>query len=146
MGTRNDSSGTHLIFWLAAVAGVWLLLNFIGLPLGWGGISADAGVLGAIQLGMLLGFGLVLLFDIVSIGWLMRMAGISGEPAMAGGLIAFGILALLAMMGAKVMVDEIARETPLGGAGGEWGMLYALLTVQLAYIIVVFARAMPRRA
>jgi hypothetical protein len=84
------------------------------------------------------------LFDILSLGWLMRRAGTDGEPAMTRGLIAFGILAVVAMMGAKVMVDEIARETPMGGAGGEWGMLYALLTVQLAYIVTVFARAKPR--
>jgi hypothetical protein len=35
----------------------------------------------------------------------------------------------------------IARETPLRGAGGERGMLYALLILQLSYIIVVLFKA-----
>jgi len=47
------------------------------------------------------------------------------------------------MMGAKVMVDEIAMETPLGRDGVEWGILYALLILQLAYILVVLFRVMP---
>ncbi len=44
---------------------------------------------------------------------------------------------------AKVMVDEIASETPLGRAGGEWGILYACLILQLSYIVVILFLTKP---
>lgn len=143
MEAKKKVKGNRFIFWLAAIAGLCLLFNFVAIPLGWGGTNADGGILGAIQLGIGLGFCLIILFDILSLGWLLRGGEGHRGQATAGGLIALGILSVVALMGAKVMVDEIARETPLGRAGGEWGMLYVFLTIQLAYIIMVFSRAKP---
>lgn len=132
-----------IVLVLAAAAGIWLLFNLVAIPLAWGGINATGGILGAIQLAILLGFLLVLLFDLVSIGWLFRRSREGGGSGLDP-LHFFAAVALVSMMGAKVMVDEIARETPLNGAGGEWGMLYGLLIVQLAYIIVVMFRVMAK--
>lgn len=58
----------------------------------------------------------------------------------------FNMLALVAtvgLAGAKVMVDEIARETPLGTAAGEWVILYICLTFQLAYILAFLVYRRP---
>jgi len=111
------------------------------MPLAWGGVNASGGLRGAVQEAILVGFALVFLFDLISLAWvsLTRRTGKAKEPP--GVLLVLGALALVALMGAKVMVDEIARETPLGGAGGEWGVLYAALILQLSYIILVFSRA-----
>ena len=143
MEAKKKGKGNRFIFWLAAIAGLCLLFNFVAIPLGWGGINADGGILGAIQLAILVGFLVVLSFDILSLGWLLSKVDGNGKRGKTGGLIALGVLSLVAIQGAKVMVDEIAREMPLGRAGGEWGMLYAFLAFQLAYIIVVFSRAKP---
>ena len=103
-----------------------------------------------IELVMLIGFGLVFLFDLVSIAWFAArlrtrvhestrdattaMAAARWEPA----ILALGILCLVLMMGEKVMVDEIGREALLGWkTGGEWIILYAMLVTQLVYNIIV---------
>jgi hypothetical protein len=143
MVEQRESSGTRPMFWFAAIAGLLLLFNMVAMPLAWGGVNAERGLLGTIQMLILLGFLLILLFDLVSLVWAVRLGKARGAAGPAGGLIILGCLALIGMMGAKVMVDEIARETPLGRGGGEWAMLYALLTIQLTYIIVVFSRARP---
>ena len=57
-----------------------------------------------------------------------------------GWLLVLAVLAVAGMMGAKVMVDEIARETPLGGAAGEWVVLYVCLSLQLSYIIAALVQ------
>jgi hypothetical protein len=146
MKTEKHTYVRHTLFFLASAAGLWLLFNLVALPLAWGGVSASGGTLGAIQLLILLGFLLVLVFDLVSLAWvsLRGKAQMGGETA--GGLVVLGVLALIAMMGAKVMVDEIARETPLGGAGGEWGVLYACLILQLSYILGVLFRTKPEKS
>jgi hypothetical protein len=130
---------------LAAASGLWLLFNLVAMPLAWGGVNARDGVLWAIQSGILVGFLLVLFFDLASIGWLFRRNRAQGGTGLDP-LHLFAGVTLVAMMGAKVMVDEIARETPLNGAGGEWGILYALLILQLTYIIVVLFRAKSTKA
>ena len=126
--------------WAAGLAGLWLLFNLVAMPLAWGGVNASGGVRGIIQLVILSGFVVFLLFDLLSIPWWIREKG-GRRKGNAVGPLVLCAASLVAMMGAKVMVDEIARETPLGGAGGEWFMLYALLAVQLSYAAVVLSRA-----
>jgi hypothetical protein len=129
----------------ALVAGILLLFNMVALPLWWGGVSASGGFLGFIQLTMLAGFILILLFDLLSTGWfLTQVCWVSEqrkeEGCQKGWLLVLAVLALVGMMGAKVMVDEIARETPLGGAAGEWVVLYVCLSLQLSYIIAALVQ------
>lgn len=143
MDAENDAI-TRSVFWFALLVGLWLIFNLVAMPLAWGGVDAEGGVLGAIQLAMLLGFVLVILFDLASIGWVALNGRIRIRAGEVAGLLFLGGLALVGMMGAKVMVDEIARETPLGGAGGEWGVLYACLVLQLSYILTVMFRTKPK--
>jgi len=124
---------------LSLIGGIWLVFNLFAMPLGWGGYSASEGPRGVVQLSILAGFVYVLLFDLLSIGYfLTRVCWIRGEGmeegCQKGWLVVLAVLAVVGLMGAKVMVDEIARETPLGRGGGEWVVLYICLGLQLAYL------------
>jgi hypothetical protein len=124
----------------ALVSGTLLLFNMVALPFWWGGVSVSGGFLGFIQYTILAGFIFILLFDLLSAGWVLtQVCWVSGqrreEGCQKGWLLVLAVLAVAGMMGAKVMVDEIARETPLGGAAGEWVVLYVCLSLQLSYII-----------
>jgi hypothetical protein len=135
----------------ALVAGLCLVFNLVAMPLWWGGVSASGGFRGSVQLIVLVGFVFVLLFDLVSTGWVLtRVCWIPEqrreEECQKGWLLVLAVLAMVGMMGAKVMVDEIARETPLTGAAGEWVILYICLSLQLAYIIAVLLQKAPFQA
>lgn len=127
----------------ALVAGLYLLFNMVAMPLWWGGVSASGGFRGGIQLTILIGFVYILLFDLISAGWILtRVCWVrlekKDEGCQQGWLVVLAALALVGLMGAKVMVDEIGRETPLEmGPGGEWVILYMCLSLQLAYIAAV---------
>jgi hypothetical protein len=125
--------------WLGWVASLWLIFNMVAMPTAWGGANASGGLRGAIQLAIFLGFILILLFDLLSSGMILiracwREGRVGGERCVSGWLLVLAFLALIGLAGAKVMADEIARETPLGGAGGEWVVLFICLTLQLAYL------------
>ena len=127
----------------ALVALIYLLFNMVAMPLWGGGISATGGARGGIQLTILIGFVYILLFDLISTGWILtRVCWMRqerrDEGCQQGWLVVLAVLAIVGLMGAKVMVDEIGRETPLElGAGGEWVILYMCLSLQLAYIAAV---------
>lgn len=141
MNASDGSPTRKPILWLATLAGLWLLFNLIAMPLAWAGMNATGGIRGAIQVAILLGFLLILLFDLVSLLWLAwRARALEGKVALRW-IHLLGLVSLVGLMGAKVMVDEIARETPLGRAGGEWGVLYALLMLQLSYVVAVWVEA-----
>ena len=130
----------------ALVAGIYLLFNMAAMPLWWGGVSASGGFRGGMQLTILVGFVYILLFDLISAGWVLtRVCWVQQEDpeerCQKGWLVVLAGLAMIGMMGAKVMVDEIGRETPMNlGEGGEWGILYMCLGLQLAYIAAVLSQ------
>jgi hypothetical protein len=127
----------------ALLVGLWLLFNLVALPMWWGGVNAQEGPLALVQWVVLLGFVLIFIFDVVSALWLMTRlcwirSGDKGRECERGWLLVLAFLAMVGLSGAKVMVDEIARETSLGRAQGEWVVLYVCLSIQLAYILAVF--------
>ncbi len=62
------------------------------------------------------------------------------------GMLAFAVFSMSMMLGAKEMVDEIGRETPLGWeSNGEWIILFCCLTVQLIFIVLAIARLTSSR-
>ena len=140
LGTLHGEVNMRAMKWFALVAGLWLVFNMVAMPPGWGGVSATGGALRGVQLAILIGFVFIFLFDLFSVAWILagscwrREAG-REEACQSGWLLVLAVLALIGLMGAKVMVDEIGRETPMGGAGGEWVILYICLTLQLAYIL-----------
>lgn len=85
----------------------------------------------------------VALFNVVSLGWLIaglqRSLERRGADLMA---IAMGVLCMVLLLGEKTMIDEIAREHPLGWEVlGEWIILYSFLVVQLVYSILVLLKS-----
>ena len=143
MLSQPETSGNRRIFLLAGSAALWLLCNLVALPLAWGGINADGGVLAVVQAAVLLGFLFIFCFDVATLAWITLRRSEPRLGARKLWLQALAVLALVGLAGSKVMVDEIARETPLGRAGGEWGVLYALLILQLSYILVVLFKTKP---
>jgi hypothetical protein len=84
---------------------------------------------------ILAALSLVTLFTITALGWLLFSA--RGRTRFTGrevtGII-WGAFCLLFLIGAKVMIDEIAREWRMGWeTAGEWTILYFFFTVQLGF-------------
>ena len=98
---------------------------------------------GAISIGqgmvILIGFALVLVFDIASLLWVsLRIRKAQSARKGDGVVLALGVLCLILLVGEKVMIDEIGREYLLGWeVAGEWIILYACLAIQLLYNIVI---------
>jgi len=89
---------------------------------------------------VLFGFLLILLFNILSIVWVLRHMSLRRAAATLDIIsLILGVLCIILMLGEKVMVDEIAREYRLGWETiGEWIILYGFLFVQLFYNILIF--------
>jgi hypothetical protein len=91
---------------------------------------------------ILIGFVLVLIFNIVSLLWVLSQ--IRRPQAVRKGdgwILALGALCLILLLGEKVMADEIGREYRLGWeVVGEWIILYVFLAIQFLYNIVILRR------
>ena len=138
----------NVLRWSALVATVWLVYNMVVIWAWWGGVNATEGIVGTLQVVVLVGFVYLLLFDLGSAVWILARScwgRTDGQEACeAGWLLVLAVMALVGLAGGKGMGDEIAREQPLGRAGGEWGILYILLTVQLAYGLGVLVKGQER--
>jgi len=92
------------------------------------------------EFAILIGILLILLFDITSLGWvshkIFATKKFEGLDRIA---LIWGVLCIFALLGIKVMADEIAREYRLGWETlGEWIALYVCLFFQFFYIILIF--------
>ena len=130
---------------LAALSTGFLAFNMLGILIFKQQVFFERGALARVEIVILIGFVLVLLFDVVSLLWSLqrlhesKQAGI-GDKAIA----ALGALCLLLLMGEKVMVDEIGRESLLGWEVlGEWIILYTFLVIQLIYNLIILSK-LPR--
>ena len=96
-------------------------------------------ILSSVEIVILIGFGLILLFDIVSFLWVLLRLRLS-EKVITGdkATLVLGALCLFLLIGEKAMIDEIGREYLLGWEVlGEWIILYVFLTTQLIYNLVI---------
>ena len=137
---------------LAVVSALCLAFNMVTLVVLREEILLYREPLPVLGLVMLCGFCTVFAFCACYVIWsVWRLHGSASEllkprladPAMPfePGMLAFAIFSMILMVGAKVMVDEIGRETPLGWeTTGEWIILYCCLTVQLIFIVLAIAR------
>lgn len=132
--------------WFGLVALLLLAFNLVVMPFWWGGSAASEGPLHLAQLAILFGFLYILLFDVVSAGYVLTrvcwwVGGKGEEGCQKGWLLVLATLALVGMAGAKVMADEIGRETLMEmGPGGEWAVLYVCLGLQLAYLLAILVQ------
>jgi len=124
---------TLLILGIVATCG--LIFTMAATPLHQEEIFYNQDTLSIVELIILFGYALVIIFDASSVVWIgFRTRGQNQYSTLD--LIAFlwGILCLFLLAGEKVMLDEIARETRLGWeTAGEWVILYGFLTTQLLY-------------
>ena len=102
-------------------------------------IFIERQTLAGVEIFILIGFGLILLFDILSFLWILLRVRHSQNAVIADrATLLLGFLCLLLLIGEKVMIDEIGREYRLGlGVRGEWIALYVGLTIQLIYNLVI---------
>jgi formate hydrogenlyase subunit 3/multisubunit Na+/H+ antiporter MnhD subunit len=136
----------HALLVLAILSTGFLVFNMVATPTYKQQIFLDQETISAVEIVMLVGFGLVLLFDITSLVWAwMRLRQSEGPNVGGMAIVVLGVLCPFLLLGAKVMVDEISREYRLGWEVlGEWIILYVLLTTQLVYNLVILGRLLRR--
>jgi hypothetical protein len=106
------------VLWLDVLATPLLLFILVGLWLYRQQIFVIGSPVAGAGLIMLIGFGSILLFNMVSLFWLGRSRSGTREGKEVGqGLFWLGLLCLLLMAVEKVMADEVAHETE-----GAWSL------------------------
>ena len=124
---------------LAILSIGFLVFNMLGTLIYKQQVFFERETLSSVEIVILIGFGLVLLFDIASLLWVLLSLRQS-EKASTGDKVTLilGALCIFLLIGEKVMVDEIGREYLLGWEVlGEWIILYTFLTTQLIYNLVI---------
>jgi hypothetical protein len=86
---------------------------------------------------MLVGFLVILVFFVLSFIWLLNQTSKGKHRPFTSFALLLCSLCIIFMMGQKVMYDEIAREFPLGVAGGEAMILLMLYCIQLAFNVMM---------
>lgn len=137
--SRSSGVAYNSILALAMLSTGFLVFNMLGTLTCKQQIFFEQEVISDVEIVILIGFGLVLLFNVTSLLWGLLRLRLS-ERLETGDVatLALGVLCLFLLFGDKVMVDEIAREYRLGWEVlGEWIILYVLLTTQLAYNLAI---------
>ncbi len=118
------------------------VFNMVAIPVFKEQVFLERDIISSEEMVILIGFVLVLIFNIVSLLWvLLRIRHARAVGKGDRGILALGTLCLILLMGEKVMADEIGREYLLGWEViGEWIILYVFLAIQLLYNIVILRR------
>ena len=124
---------------LAILSIGFLVFNMLGTLIYKQQVFFERETLSSVEIVILIGFGLVLLFDIASLLWVLLRLRQSEKASMGDkATLILGALCLFLLIGEKTMVDEIGRESLLGWEVlGEWVILYTFLTTQLVYNLVI---------
>ena len=119
---------------LGILAAVGLAFNMVAIPLHQEEIFFNQSTLTAVEWIILAGFLLVICFDILAVAWAAFRVHKQKNFSWDSVALIWGILCIILLMGEKVMIDEIARETRLGWETiGEWIILYGFFANQLLY-------------
>jgi hypothetical protein len=140
---KNDSGLLYKpTFVLAVLATGFLIYNMLATLIFREEIFIERETLAGVEIFILVGFGLILLFDISSFLWVILRLRHSQDVAVVDrATLVLGALCLLLLIGEKAMMDEIGRESRLGlGVRGEWIALYVGLTIQLIYNLVILSQ------
>jgi hypothetical protein len=129
-------------FVLAILSIGFLVFNMLGILIYRQQVFFERETLAGVEIVILIGFGLVVLFDIGSLLWVLLRMRQSGEASVGDkATLILGALCLILLVGEKAMVDEIGREYLLGWEVlGEWIILYIFLTTQLIYNLVILSQ------
>ena len=129
----------NFTFVLAILSTGFLVYNMLATLIYKEQIFFEREIFSNVEIVILIGFSLILLFDIVSLlRVLLRLRQsqevVTGDKA----TLILGALCLILLLGEKAMIDEIGREYLLGWEVlGEWIILYVFLTTQLIYNLVI---------
>jgi hypothetical protein len=153
MSWRNGlSTAEYALLALGFVSALCLAFNIVALATVREEMLLSRGPLPGLGWVVLCGFCTVFVFCGSYVIWTVwrlhgaasgsRKQGGDGDTMPFGaGMLAFGICSMILMFGAKVMVDEIGRETLIGWeTTGEWIILFCCLTVQLIFIVLAITR------
>ena len=133
----------YVAFAMAVICTGLLVYNMAALPIYKNHIFIErATITMGGEMVILIGFILVLIFNIASILWVLLHFRQDKEIHKKDIVVlALGVLCLFLLMGDKVMVDEIGRELLLGWeVKGEYIILYVFLVIQLLYNIIILRR------
>ena len=135
-------------FGLAILCTGLLVYNMVAMPIFKDQVFLERGKISiGGELVILIGFVLVLIFNIVSLLWVSsRIRKAQTDRKGDYGVLALGALCLFLLVGEKAMADEISREYLLGWeVVGEWIVLYVCLAIQLLYNVVILRRVYRAR-
>ena len=143
---KHNSLLTKSTLVLAIVSTCFLVNNMVAILAYKEQIFFDREHISGVEIVILIGFGLILLFDIVSALWiLLRIRQSEKVILFDKATLILGTTCLFLFIGEKVMIDEIGREYVLGWEVlGEWIILYIFLTTQLIYNIVILLQLLRR--
>ena len=132
---------------LAVPATLFLLYNMFAIGFYKMEVFFDRGAISGVEIVILIGFMLVLMFNIASFLWVFSRVCLAEKAEAADkALVVLGALCILLLSGEKIMIDEIGRECLLGWeVRGEWIILYSFLATQLAYNLAVLLRLLRVR-
>ena len=134
-------------FVLAILAIGFLVFNMLGMVIFKQQVFFERGTLAGVEIVILIGFGLIFLFDISSLLWLLLSLRRSEKSSVGDkATLILGVLCLFLLIGEKTMIDEIGREYLLGWEVlGEWIILYTFLTAQLIYSLGILLQLFRTR-
>lgn len=120
---------------LGVVATCCLVFNMLATPLHRVEVFLNQDTTDWVEIIILFGFVLVILFTVSSFTWLSYQVRRQKEFTTLDTIaLVLGAVCILLLVGEKVMIDEIAREYRLDWEVlGEWIILYLFLFTQLSY-------------
>jgi hypothetical protein len=130
----------NLTFVLGILASISVVYNMLAVLIFKEQVFFDHVVSMQFEFLILMGTVFILLFDIISIGWVSHKIHVAKKSSgLDKAALSLGVLCLLALMISKVMADEISREYLLGWETlGEWIILYLCFFIQFFYNIFIF--------
>ena len=144
--SRLDRSRERALLGLALFSALCLVFNMAAMPLHAEEVFLRPQTVSTVEIAMLIGFGLVFIFNLLSIAWLARQTSAGAGDAYRT-LLVLGIFCLIMMGAEKVMIDEVGHEwQPGAGVETEAIILYILLAIQLTYNLLIARLLRSRRA
>lgn len=134
-------------FVLALTSTGFLVFNMLAMRIFTEDVFLERQTFSSVEVFILVGFILIFLFGISALLWtFLRLRKYEDVGASHKAIPVLGVFCLVFVLGEKVMIDEIGREYLLGWEVlGEWIILYAFLTTQLVYNLLVLLRLFRSR-
>jgi hypothetical protein len=129
---------------LAIISTGFLMYNMLAIIIFREQVFIDKSNISVVEIPILIGFLILMLFDIISFLWMLSGFRYLKEGfARSKVLLLLWVLCIISLLGTKVMADEIGREYLLGWEViGEWIILYIFLTIHLTYNLLILFKSL----